>query len=102
MAQYLHSFSEWWIAHPQWVTFIYFCAAILITLFTDRARRVMFAPITYSAKGMLFLMNREMKSRIRVIRHVDKDPFKLIVYIAYYWAGALSRWAGSHFFIGPY
>ena len=85
------------MAHPGWVNFIYFLAAVLVSLWADPIRRLVAGPIRrllslpifYSLLGMLFLMRRGMKNRLDITRLVEGSAFKLVAYIGFYCADSL-------------
>ena len=84
MANFFHAVPTWWVAHPDWVNFIYFLLAVLFSLFADRVRRLLSLPVLYSAKGMRFMMERDTKRRLEIMHAVGDSAFKLVLYMACY------------------
>jgi hypothetical protein len=90
MASIFHPVAAWWTLHPNWVAFIYFVTAILVSLFTDRARRLAILPVLYPVKGVLWLMERQMKRELEILRLVgNNNTFKLVSYIGFYCVDSL-------------
>lgn len=86
MTSLFHAVAAWWMNHPGWQGFIYFVAAVWVALFTDRARRLAVLPLIFPVKGLLWLMQRQMKRQLEIMQHVQKDTFKLAVYVGFYCA----------------
>ena len=95
MTQPFHDVTTWWVASPRWREFIYFAVGTSIALFTDRARQLLVMPVRYPAKGLVWLMERNMKRQIEILRFVGDSPFKLTTYIAYYCADSLVSTVGT-------
>jgi hypothetical protein len=84
MANFFQAVSVWWATHPGWVNFFYFLAAVIVSLFADRARWLLTLPIAYPVRGMLFFMERDNKRQLEIMRLVGDSAFKLVLYIAFY------------------
>jgi hypothetical protein len=90
-----HDVATWWVSSPRWREFIYFAGGTAIALFTDRVRRILMVPVRYPAKGLVWMMERNMKRQIEILRFIGDSPFKLTNYIAYYCADSLISTVGT-------
>jgi hypothetical protein len=79
----------WWTTHTGWVTFIYFLIAIWISLYSDRARTIIFAPIRIPAFRIARYMEKDLDNQLEVLRYMHTDTFHLVHYLAFYLLHAL-------------
>jgi len=84
MSPILRALNDWWSLHPHLVDLILFCVAVLVSIFPERSRRVVLAPLSYTVLGMLRFMQRDAKNHLKIMRLIDGSAFKLTAYIAFY------------------
>jgi hypothetical protein len=84
-----HHVTEWWTTHSGWVTFIYFVVALWASLYSDRARRVVVAPIRIPASWMARYMDRDLDNQIEVLKYMHTDTYHLVHYLVFYLLHAL-------------
>jgi hypothetical protein len=89
MISLTHSVAHWWATHPGWVTFIYFLIALWVSLYTDRARSIIFAPIRIPASRLARYMEKDLDNQIEVLTYMHTDTFRLVHYLAFYLLHAL-------------
>lgn len=70
--------------HPGWVSFIYFLAALWVSMYTDRARQVILTPIRIPIFGLVRYMDRDLENQIKVLKYMHTDAFHLVHYLAFY------------------
>ncbi|MES2392957.1 MAG: hypothetical protein V4555_15025 [Acidobacteriota bacterium] len=84
MTPLLHSVAIWWTTHSNWVNFIYFALAILVALYTERAKRIVTAPLWFPLKRFVFWAKRDLDNQIDVLKYMHTDAFHLVHYLAFY------------------
>lgn len=84
MTFFFKTIDAWWITHPHVMDLILFCTALFASVFPDRSRRWLIAPMQYSVLGVLRLFQRDAKRQLEILRLVDGSSFKLVAYIGYY------------------
>jgi hypothetical protein len=84
MSSLLRLVHDWWTTHPGWTTFIYAVITFWASLYTDRARRIVAAPIRLPALHLARFMERDLDNQISVLKYMHTDTFHLVHYLAYY------------------
>jgi hypothetical protein len=84
MTYILNTIDAWWGIHPQLMELLFFCIALLTSVFPDGSRRLLVAPMRFSVHGALRLFQRKARRELEVIRRLEGSAFKLVAYIGYY------------------
>jgi hypothetical protein len=76
--------DAWWTRHPHMMELILLLIALLASLFPERSRRWLAAPLYYSALGAFRLTQRKAKRDLQIMRLIGDSTFNLVAYIGFY------------------